>query len=227
MKKKKLKEFLDINLTGEKLDQLMKELLTEKFDADLRNKYADTLKSEYQVLRTDSSSTQKPSKKSASKLAIIALVAVLALVAYFAYSSLNASKENSVPQYLAENNMLYQGAYRNEVVTTTTAKAIAYQAFNKLEYDQFISLMASTTDLTNEDRFFIAYSKMKKENYTEAGNEFFKLSQMIRPEEKYYEETKLYQALCLLETDKSKFQNLFDSLEDNSWVKSELQNILN
>lgn len=227
MKNKKLEKFLDINTNGEKLDQLMKELLTEKFDAELRNKYADTLESEYKVFRKGNGTDHKPNKNITSKFVILLLVIGLGLASYFAYSSMNASTKNTVPQYLAENNMLYQGAYRNEVLSTSNTKAFAYQSFNKLEYDQFLSLMSSISELTNEDRFFIAYSKMKKEDYQEAGNEFTELSNKIKPEEKYYEETKLYQALCLMKTDESKFQNLIDALEDNAWVKNELEKILN
>lgn len=68
---------------------------------------------------------------------------------------------------------------------------------------------------------------MKKENYAAAGNDFIEISKEIKTGEKYYTETKLYHALCLLETDKRRFQEIFNSMEDNSWAKNELNKILN
>jgi len=215
-----------MNTTGEKLDNIMEEMLTEKFDQELRNKYSKTLESKYNVSRSSSTGPLANKKSGKVRLLYLLLVPLLLVLAYFGYNYINKMKEDSVTIYLAENNILYQGATRNETTTLSDNKQKAYQAFNKQDYKQFSTLMASGEELTTEDQFFIAFANMKEQNYKVAGQQFSSLLNKIQAGQKYYEETNLYQALCLMKTDKSRFKQLYDTLAANSYTKKELDKIL-
>lgn len=225
MKKKKIKEFLDINLTGEKLDQHMKEMLEEKFEHELKEKYSNILKSKYNIERESATVTAPKSKRTVPY--ILALIGII-LSGYFTINLLLKKEAPKAHQYLAmaENQLNHLGSDRNQSSEKSLNKVKAYDAFNKKDYNSFNELMLSEKPLNLEDRFFLAYTKMYEERYAEALSEFNTLHDIMNSKQKYYQEIELYKALCLLEIDRVKFDKLYQGLENNSWAKKELNKIL-
>lgn len=228
MNKKRIEEFLDINTTGVKLDKLMKEMLQEKFDKELKIKYQDKLAREYNVHRTEVLSN-KP-KSSVPKYLYMLLFMMTGLaIGYFALKNLsqnsNSNKENTVEHYLAENKMPYQGATRSDHPGFNKAKSNVYVSFNQSDYKTFLADLSAISDLSKEDFFFRGYANMRLENYTEALQDFEFILKSIEPHDKYYEELLLYKAICLRQSDEVMFKKFYQKLNKSSWAIDELKKI--
>jgi len=225
MKKKKIEEFLDMNLKGEKLDQLMKEILEEKFDNELKSKYSKILQDEFDVQRHDKN--QAKPKRVASKVGLLVLLlSVIMSAGYFVINHLSKS-QNELPTYLAENQLLYQGSTRNETKIMTASKSRAYNLFNKGEYKTFLELLSSESRISTEDTFFRGYARMVQESYQEALIDFDGLLKTLQPGQKYYQEAILYKGICLSKVDESKFRTYYKELNSKSYAKGEIDKIFN
>jgi len=223
MTRKNLEDFLDLNTPSDKLDKLMKEILQEKFDKELKAKYENILANDYNVHRTqveESNSNSKP------LIIVLFTLLTLALAGYFVMQNLRSDK-NQVNQYLAENQLHYQGTTRNETANFDEIMSRAYVAFNQSQYKEFLQITATLSDLSKEDLFFRGYARMRVENYKAALQDFESVLKETEPQQKYYEELLLYKAICLQKLDQASFDKFYQKLNKSSWAKDELNKIAN
>ncbi len=226
MKTEDLEEFLNMSTEDEKLDDIMKKMMEEKFDSELKDRYSNILKEEYDLVQQKSNERKASFLKRVLSSKIFLTLALLLLLGLAYLLVNNQSDKDKVEQYIAQNTIRYQETTRNEDIQVIQNKIAAYLAFNKAEYESFLELIDQENKLNTEDRFFVAYSKMKLKDFNSAATDFEMVISRLNPQQKYYNEAQLYLALCYLNTNKAKFNQLYDKLEDQSWSKKELDKIL-
>lgn len=224
---KNLKEFLNPKASSEQTDHIMKQLLQEKFDTELKEKYAHILQNDFDVQKGKSYANTAPKQKS-NKILYLALAFLGILVcAYFAMNSFGSTNQQKVEQYLAStSSMNYNETMRSAEIESDALRTMAGKYFNDNDYQSSFENLSLIKDKTLEDQFYLAYSQMMIKEYNGASLEFSKLLRTIQKGEKFYNEAKLYYGLSLYALEDSQFQRYYDTLEEGSWEKEELIKML-
>ena len=219
MDDQKKKEFLDENTPKEKIDLVMNDIMESKFDKELRDRYSSVLADKYDIHRGQN---QIPLGRKNRTIGLF-IVAILLLVGSLIYLLNSTSNSVTVDEYLNQNVLAYYEVTRGE--DTQNIKDEAYLSFNKENYQSFLEAMFALPSLTNEDELFMAYADLRLGKYNKAATTFDKFLKSSSQEKKYYQEASLYYALCLKKTDRAAYKSYTKSLNTDSWVMKELEQI--
>ena len=237
---KKLIDFSRDNLSEKEIEEGMSNLMKDKFNKELKARYAKKLEQEHLVHRVESDQnelgiqthkeTVEPSK--IKWLLPLLLIGVLIAGTYLIRqtqtgSSQPSSTQQMVQQYLAANEVAYVDNNRStnkvDAIRTTAVKD-----FQDKNYNKAATGFAKIKDKTNQDQFFLAYSLLKMDRYKDAGIGFANLLSNTQSDQAYHPEAEVYRILSLIQLkgyDRAKL--LYKQLKEGSWEKNELKGIMN
>jgi len=223
-----IKKLMEANIPEDKLDTIMKQLLESKFDNELKIEYEKYLLDELNVKRTDSNFENLTSNKTKTTLKILLALALVCFSLFFAFKVFlkPITEVNSVENYLAENVIYQHSTFRNEASNVDQNRAAAFDAINSKEYEKGAVLFESFEEHSDEDFFFMAYSKLMIEEYDQALELFTSLSSRLGKEDQYYEESRLLKAICQLTLNPDMSVEISKGLEQSSWSAKEFQKIV-
>ena len=222
---KKFKEFLNPKLAHDKKDHIMKQLMKEKFDTDLKNRYSEILEKEYKLAKP----AQSEGRKSGSKMKQIVIpicIIICALLAYLAYNNFKSSKQDDVQQYFAAHDVSYQETMRSSDNQSSQILTEAYKAFNDKDFSTAVSKFQELPQLGTEESYYNAYAQMRLGNFAAAKPKWAKLSSQLNDGDKYHQETQFYYGLCLYASEDSNLNGYLNTLEKNSWAYKELKKVI-
>jgi len=223
-----IKKLMEGNLPEEKLDSIMKQLLEHKFDSDLKAEYEKYLLEEMNVKRSsDGAEVGMPKNKGNVYLKLLGAILFLALALFFIYQSFfkTISSQSSMENYLAENVMYSHATVRNDAAAVDQSHTTAFEALNAKDYKAAVPLFDKIDSHTDETLFFSAYAKVRMGQYKEASEIFTTLSTQLGTEDKYYEETLLYNAICKLSMNPENKAAIASGLVQGSWSQKEFMKI--
>ena len=235
---KNIKKLLSNDLSENEVDSKMSDLLNDKFNDDLRKKYSNTLEKEYGVTRAGTKQSEeddiKP-KSSILKFLIPILLVAASLLAYFLLGSKTdekstdpINKEQQIERFFAANELAYIDNTRNND-EENEQRSSAVSHFQNKDYQSAAVSFSKIPEnqLSIQDRYYLAYSQLRSGQYAEASKAFTIIVDETNQGDNYHPESKLYQIISLLalkENDKAK--SLYNSLEEGSWEKKKLMDIM-
>lgn len=224
-----IKKILQSDLPEEKLDALMKELMEKQFDDAHKADYEKYLLEELNVSRSvPTAKTTSIDKSKINWLKIGAIIAALCIgflmIYLFFFKSI--TQEAQVKNYIADNVMYHQGTVRNDNTNSDQIRTTAYKALNTKNYQAAASLLQTIKTRTDEDSFYLAYAKLNLGDYQEALNLFSSIKSTLNKNEDFYEETRLYHAICQLMLQSKEADNILNELTPGSWSRMEFEKII-
>lgn len=222
---KKLKEFLDPKLPKEKTEQIMKQLLHEKFDAELKTKYSEILEKEYAVSKEKI--VKLDSTKSSNRKWVVLIISLLGVIglAYLIFTSMHSNPQKDVQKYLAMNSMEYQGTMRDADVASNENRVAAFEAINQRDYAKAKVEFGKISPLSLEDQFYFSYAQLRTKEYQIAKQGFKALVDNATSDQSYLEESRMFYGLCLMATNDESLENYIEQLKIDSWSRKELESI--
>jgi len=221
---KNLQKLIDPNIDRKELDQYMSQIIKDKLDADLKEKYKQKLAKEYRVEKTQNAS---------SKLKIWGLISFLLLLsAYFIFKTLNKAKALDSSDYNMialnydkdhpfEANVLT----RNGSADLNEMRADAYSEFEKENYKEASQGLSALLKRSKEDHFLLAYANFKMGNFEEA-YEGFSVVLALDEDSSYLAEAKLYKILSLFADGRiDAAHKEMKELDAGSWEAQKLKEI--
>lgn len=236
---KKLIDFNREDLSSEELEKGMSDLMNDKFNKELKEKYSRKLKNEYGITpddhnqQQDSDITSVPAEESSSIkwLLPLLLIGVLSIGAYFMTQTTNKesqpqSTEQLVNQYFASNEIQYIDNNRaNEDIDEARAQAV-----KSFQNEDFVNAANSFNKIKKknvQDQFFQAYSLFRSQEYEKAAINFANFISNNRSQENYISESRLYQILSIIKLEQfAKAKLLYNNLVEGSYEKKELESII-
>jgi len=229
---KKITDLNKANISEEDLEKGMKDLMNDKFNSELRAKYADKLKEEYQIERLETEQNQdadsRPEKSKTNFLLPLLLIAVMAIGAFLIgklKKSPTESRQDKIHQIMASNEIPYLETSRNES-DINQIRNEASTSYEQKNYQQAISSFQKIENKTISDQFFLAYSYFKTEDYQNSSLEFEKLLTTFENQDQYLPESRLFKIISLLKINKNEeAKKAYEALPPNSWAKQKLSTI--
>ena len=181
------------------------QIINDKMNSDIRSRYATILENEYKVSRdSEAKVVQLPTNKKKLSLKRMFSAAMILL-------------------------LISAGLFYNFQQEITDPKTMAQQYIAAHEMDDLSSTRSLTSEkITNpEEKFFLAMGMLENESYKQAIDMFQALNTEIQKGEAYYHETKVYLILSLIMNNENKLaKSLFDKLPENSWERTQVQQII-
>jgi len=240
---KNIKKLLSTDLNESQVDDKMSKILEEKFNNELRDKYAQKLKQEHNITRDTAAKTtseeststiESDDKSSVTKFLLPLLLIAVMLGGYFLLKNKSgtstppANTQEQVQQFFASNEVEFIDNNRSGN-QTNESRAAAINNFQNKEYrragENFTQIDRSIK--TTQDKYYQAYSQLRAGQTMDAAIGFGNVVAATKKGDNYHHEAKLYQILSIIELkDFNKAKNLYNQLEVGSWEQKKLQDII-
>jgi len=228
----RINKLLDPNTPINQLEDIMRDLLKDKFDQELKDHYKLILKEKYHYHKNENLNPKTNSYKIyAPKYVLLALLIGALFFVIKNISNTNSKIENDsiVHQYLVENTFYYNDNYRGNLENRIDQnRALGFSNTNARNYEKALNHFELISTKTIEDKFFIAYCKLNLLRSEEAFSDFKLIQPSISASDKYYHELRLYTAFSLFSLNNIDELNSYTHTWDkNSWEYIELNKIMN
>lgn len=228
---KNIDKLLKPGNTQEQTDKIMHDMLSSKFDQELRARLQSKLETDYKVHRTKIEpqlATENSATFNLKKVfSIAATFAILITAGYFINQSFLANDGiSSAQKYLAEANLKYHDITRASDSKAEFSKKEAYALFNKGDFQATEALLGGMDHLSTEDKYYRAYCLMRSNKMAAAIPLLKELNTTLDIDAKYARESKLYLAICFKETNaKSELDELLKTFTEGTWEYNEFNKI--
>lgn len=241
---KNIKKLISTDLTENEMDAKMSDILKDKFNQDLRAKYAKKLKEQHGITKTGittetgQSSTQQAKQADKSKFSVAKILIPLLIIGTLlvGYNMMNqkaettkpANTEEQVQQFFASNEVNYIDNTRTEG-KSDKARTAAIELFQQKKYRKAGETFTEVdpTRKTVQDNYYQAYSQLRAGQSMDAALGFGKVLRATNEGENYHPEAQLYQIISFIALkDFAKAKTLYGELKENSWAHKKLSSII-
>jgi|GEM_PF-3434888 len=221
----KFNKLIKDQLSPAEEDKLLDEMLSAKFDAELRAKWGAQLKKGH-----GSKAEKQKRRDKFVRLSIawrvVAAAASMAAIWFAVYwiSQPGTSAQSFAQNQLEATEILHPGTTKGQN-STETKRALAITAFNQQNYEAAIREFDNIADPTLEDRFYHGLALLLDQKEEAAGNILGILRQEASP---YQEEAQWYFALSLVLQEKMEAaKTQLSAIEAQDWKFDQAQELLN
>ena len=221
----KLRKLITDQLSSTEEDKLLDEMLSAKFDAELRAKWGAQLK------KGQDAETEKEKKRDkiirlSIAWRVVAVAASMAAVWFAVYwiSLPGDSAQRFAQNQLEATEILHPGTTKGQT-STETKRALAIAAFNQQNYEAAVREFNTISDPTQEDRYYHGLALLLGQKH-EAASKL--LGSLTTEQSAYQEEARWYFALSLILQGKTKAAKVqLSAIKVQDWKFDQAQELLN
>lgn len=218
----RLQKLINPYINKSETDNHMTTILKEKFDNDLKSRYADILENKYNLTR------KAPVGKTKKMYPWIGIAAATAAILVMALTFLNQNPSTALNHSQLALNYVEQNPLQTANITRgadVNKMSTAYQNLEEGKFKEALIIFESEELTAKEDIFYMAYAQFKSERYSDASENFSKVASMTESAD-YLSEARLHSILSLYADNKvEKAQKETSSLDPTSWEFMQLEKL--
>ncbi len=204
-------------------DKLLDEVLSAKFDAELRSRWDAQLKEQHKDMVEQGKRTRVVKLSMAWRaVAVAASIAAISFAVYLLYPS-SPSAQSFAQNQLESTEIIHPGTIKGQI-TTETKRALAIEAFNQQNYSVAVREFNNIANPSQEDQFYHGLALLLDRDYMAAGR---KLKPLLAEDSPFREEARWYLALSLVFQEKMEEAKIqLSSMTEQEWKFDQAQALL-
>ncbi len=218
--KEKINKLLDPNISKKEEHEIFEEILKRKHDDDLKQKWQETLSTEYGIHKNSNTTNRKRSSKYIK--IFLAAAACIAVILTLQRSNAGSNSSSELAQrYLNDQEILHPGASKG-LAEENLNRTLAIQAFNSQKYQKSIEYFESLVETSEEDKYYNALAFLLNKEYQEAIQKFEETNK-----DSFRQEVNWYQSLAyLLNNQEENAAELLQQINKTDWNYAKSQKLL-